>query len=249
MVPAVAQAQTNDVAPEGESTRVTKEERPFVHLLDPTTPGAGNVSLGYSVGFGSGVSAERPLPASPGTASASHAATMTYGATDHVAPFVGGVADVGYGATALVGARFQLTDVGASFKLGFATTAFREGRGGAFGASVRVTSSYDVGRVRFAGNLHFERAFASGRDAVDVLALAGVSYRVTSSLRLGAEYVGQDLEDAAEHDVEGGAKQYVGPTAAIDVAGGRAQIAFGPAFGLTAQTPRLLGKVSVVVSF
>ena len=67
-----------------------------------------------------------------------------------------------------------------------------------------MAASYDLGRLRLATNVHAERAFASGRDNVDVLLLAGASYRVLDEIRIGVEYVGQDLEEAL--DDEGGAR-------------------------------------------
>jgi hypothetical protein len=219
-------------------------------VLDPSTPSAGVVSVGYSVGVGSGVSAERPLPSDPSQTSASHAVTASFGATDRIAPFATGIVDGVHGATGSLGLRVQWTDPTSAFRFTTAGAFFREGRGGAMGGFVRVAGSYDVGAVRFAGNLHAERVFAGGRDGLDVLALAGISYRVLPSLRLGAEYVGQDLEDAVEkEEAEGGAKHYVGPTVAVDLDRGRAQLVAGPSFGVGQKTPRVLGRVGLVVSF
>jgi hypothetical protein len=136
------------------------------------------------------------------------------------------------------------------FRFTVAAAAFREGKGGAFGTWARAAASYDFGPLRVAGNLHFEKAFASARDRVDILALAGVSYRVASAFRLGAEYVGQDLEDAIEREeAEGGARHFLGPTAALDLQAGRLQLVAGPAFGLNERSPRFLGRVGLVASF
>lgn len=249
LVPATARAEVDVVSSDG-GARTTNEERPFVHLLDPTTPSAGRFSLGYGFGLGSGVAAERPLPANITTAGASHGVTASFGATDRIAPFAGVNADVSAGASVNAGARVQLTDPLSPFRFTLAGAAFREGKGGAFGLWTRAAASYDLGRVRVAGNLHLERAFASGRDTVDVLAMGGVSYRVASSFRLGAEYVGQDLEDAIENEeAEGGARHFAGPTAALDLSGGRLQLVMGPAFGLNANTPRFLGRVGLLATF
>ncbi len=244
----VAHAEA-DVVTSKSGSRATNEERPFVHVLDPTTPSSGFVALGYGFGVGSGVSAERPLPANVVSAGAAHHATITYGATDRIAPFLGATAD-STGATPTAGARFQLTNPASAFRLTVVAAFFREGRGGALGASTRAAASYDVGSFRVAGNLHLERAFARGRDTVDVLALAGASYRVASSFRLGAEYVGQDLEDAIEQEeAEGGARHFIGPSGAIDLEAGKLQLTFGPAFGLNERSPRFLGRVGVLASF
>jgi len=244
----VGHADATDVEPKSAKDRVTSEERPFVFLSDPTTPGAGNVSIGYGFGLGSGVAADRPLPANPGAANPAHSVSLNYGVTSTLAPFLSATAGKD-GTTASAGAKWQLGDPTAPFRFAISGAAVRESSG-AFGGIARISSSYDVGRLRVAGNLHFEKIFGTGRDKLDVLALAGASFKVIDVLRLGAEYVGQDLEDAIEQEeAEGGAKHYLGPNAAFDLAHGRVQIAVGPAFGLNAQSARLLGRVSMLVSF
>jgi hypothetical protein len=248
LAPSIAFAQAD--VPEASEKRVTAEERPFAHLLDPSTPSAGKVSVGYSVGIGSGVAAERPLPSDPSQSIASHSVSASFGATDRIAPFATGVLDGKGGATAMGGVRFQWTDPAGPFRFTTEGAVFREGRGGAMGGFLRIASSYDLGAFRFAGNLHAERVFASGRDGIDVLALAGVSYKIVPGLRLGAEYVGQDLEDAVEQEeAEGGAKHYLGPTLAVDIDHGRTQLVAGPAFGIGQKTSKIMGRVGLVVSF
>jgi hypothetical protein len=237
-----------DLGAKSDRERVTAEERPFVFLTDPTTPGAGTASVGYAFGLGSGVAADRPLPANPGSAEPVHAVSIGYGVTSTLAPFLSATAAKG-GTSASAGAKLQLGDPSASFRFSLSGAAIRE-NGGAFGGIARVSSSYDLGRLRVAGNLHFEKIFGAGRDRVDVLALAGASFKVLDVLRLGAEYVGQDLEEAFDaHAAEGGAKHYLGPNAALDLEHGRVQLAAGPAFGLDARSARLLGRVSMLVSF
>jgi hypothetical protein len=241
-------ASTVDVAPATAPPRATNEERPFLHVLDPTTPSAGTVSLGYGFGYGSGVAAERPMPANIAAAGPMHHATLNYAVSDRFAPFLGGGADPS-GATALLGARFQITDPTSPFRFTVGAAMFRE-RAGVLGAWTRAAASYDIGAFRVAGNLHLERAFARGRDTVDILALAGASYRVASMFRLGAEYVGQDLEDAIEQEeAEGGARHFLGPTGAVDLHAGRLQLTFGPAFGLNERSPRFLGRVAILATF
>ena len=212
--------------------------------MDPSTPSAGKVSVGYSFGYSSGVAADRPMPADIANAGADHRAVGSYAVSDRFAPFLGGG-----NSSAFVGARFQLTDPLSPFRFTLAGAAFRE-RLGAFGAWTRAAASYDVGAFRVAGNLHFEKAFAPGRDGIDILAFGGVSYKVASAFRLGAEYVGQDLEDAIEkEEAEGGARHFVGPTGAVDLQSGRLQLTCGPAFGLNANSPRFLGRVAVLATF
>lgn len=115
---------------------------------------------------------------------------------------------------------------------------------------MRLTATYDVGQLRIAGNAHAEKVFASGRDSIDLLAFGGASFRATRELRLGAEYVGQDLEDAFEQEeAEGGARHFAGPTAALELQNGRFWITAGPAFGLNSKSPPLQGRLSIVASF
>jgi hypothetical protein len=245
-----ARAADVDVVAPASSARVTKEERPFHHRLDPTTPSAKTFATGYGFGVGSGVAANRPLPANVASAGASHDIVLTYGVTDRLAPFASAHADANAGLSAAEGARFQLPDPASAFRFTLAAAAFREGKGGAFGAWARAAASYDFGQLRVAGNLHFEKAFAAARDTIDILAFGGVSYRVHKAFRLGAEYVGQDLEDAIEQEeAEGGARHFIGPTAALDLNDGRLQLVAGPAFGLNERSPRFLGKVALVASF
>lgn len=250
-----AEATTDDALGSAPATRRFAEERPFVHLLDPTTPAAGQTSVQYDVGAASG-GADRTLPTaivSPGVA---HGTMVTLGATDRVAPFVmaralSDATERGVGAwSGAVGARVQLTDPRGRppLRVTLAAAGFREWSGAA-GAWVKGAASYDAGRMRLATNVHGERVFQSGRDGVDLVAMVGASYRTLDSLRVGAEWVGQDLEELAEAGAEGGARHYAGPTLALELFDGAAQIVGGPAFGLTQSTPGLLGRLAVVASF
>lgn len=235
--------------------RAHAEERPFAYVLDPSTPSRGDASAEYRVGLASGVAAARPLPATIAPPGIVHALTLGYGVTARIAPFAGVEVLPGTSLSpetrtaASAGARVQLTDPRGPFRLTLAGALMRD-FGGAFGGYGRLAASYDVQRLRIAGNLHAEKFAAEGRDALDVLAFAGASYRALDVLRLGVEYVGQDLEDAVEaEEAEGGAKHFLGPTAALDLGGGAVQIVGGPAFGLDARSPRAMGRVAMLVSF
>lgn len=225
---------------------VTAEERPFVFLSDPTTPSAGVFSMGYGFGLATGVSADRPLPANLASGGASHAFSMSFGATERIAPFASVTANKDTLATGVAGVRVQFTDPASPFRFTLATAGLREGNSGAFGGWVRGAASFDRGPLRLAANVHAEKVFGARRDGLDVLAMAGVSMKVMPSLRLGGEYVGQDLEEVGG-GAEGGARHFAGPNAAIDL--GHAQITLGPAFGLNPASPRVVGRVGVLVSF
>ncbi|MFI5300740.1 MAG: hypothetical protein ACHREM_21875, partial [Polyangiales bacterium] len=60
---------------------------------------------------------------------------------------------------------------------------------------------------------------------------------------------GQDVEESFDGGAEGGAKHYVGPTAALDLDRGRVQIVAGPAVALMGGTQRVLGRAGVTIAF
>jgi hypothetical protein len=114
----------------------------------------------------------------------------------------------------------------------------------------RVAGTFDVARLRLGTTLHAERVLAAGRDAVDVLVMAGASYRVFGPLRAGVEYVAQDLEGFFDpEEAEGGVRHFVGPTASLALAEERLSIVVGPALGLTYATPQLVGRAGIAYAF
>jgi hypothetical protein len=130
-----------------------------------------------------------------------------------------------------------------------ATVLFRE-FGGSLGAYARAAASYDIQRLRVAANLHVERVFASDRDALDVLMMAGASYKTLDMLRVGVEYVGQDLEGSFEQDeAEGGAHHYVGPNLALELIGDQLQLVASSAVGLGARAQPLVGRLAMLMTF
>jgi hypothetical protein len=241
---------------EALAPRTHAEERPFSFLLDPSTPSAGDLSVEYALGYASGTAADRPLPSTLAPTGAQHALTFSYGLTNRIAPLAsirflqptngGGSVQ----ATGTIGAVFLLTDPeGSRFRLAVATVLFREFESHA-GAYARLAASYDFGKLRVAANVHLERVFADERDAVDVLGLAGVSYKLLDPLRVGIEYVGQDLEGMADdEEAEGGAHHYAGPTLAIDLLHERLQLTASVAAGLGDQAQPLVGRVAALMTF
>jgi hypothetical protein len=130
-----------------------------------------------------------------------------------------------------------------------ATVLFREFEG-SLGASARAVASYDIQRLRIAANLHLERVFASDRDAVDVLVMAGASYKMLKILRVGVEYVGQDLEGAFEDDeAEGGAHHYVGPNLALALLADQLQIVAAGAAGIGTRAQPMVGRLAMLMTF
>jgi hypothetical protein len=117
------------------------------------------------------------------------------------------------------------------------------------GAFMQVALSGDINRVRLAATVHGEHVFSQGRDPLDVMVQLGASYRVVGAFRLGAEYVGQDLEETLTPEAEGGARHFVGPTASLQLLQNRLSIVAGPSVGLSAYSPALLGRFALAYGF
>jgi hypothetical protein len=117
------------------------------------------------------------------------------------------------------------------------------------GAWVQAAFSTDFERVRLAATLHGEHIFSVGRDPLDVMAELGASYRVVEGLRLGVEYVGQDLEETFTPGAEAGARHFLGPVASLQLLDQRMTIVGGPAVGLSAFSPAFVGRIGVSYGF
>jgi len=246
-----------DAAVERESNvegRVTREERPFGFVAAGTTPSREVWSLGYTFATGSGISAERPIPVDMMHAGASHTLLLAYGLTGRLAPFASVTISAreptsGLSTTVMAGTRYQFTDPEGPLHLTVSGAVIGEGASGSAGISALAAASFDGGPICFATNLQADRVFATGRDSVDLTVSGGISYRVLSLLRLGVEYVGQDLEDAFEEDAEGGARMAAGPSAALDLDRGRYQITIASAFGLTAKSPTAVFRAGITFNY
>ncbi len=117
------------------------------------------------------------------------------------------------------------------------------------GVYARVSATYDVGRLRLGTTAHGEHVFATARDGVDLLVIAGASVRVFGPVRAGVEYVGQDLEELAGDAAERGARHFIGPSLSFDALDHKLMFAAGPAAGLSAQSPRVVGRLSFAYAF
>ena len=120
---------------------------------------------------------------------------------------------------------------------------------GANGAWAKVAIAADVGRARLAGAVNGEHVFSDGRDPIDVMVVAGASYRVAGPLRAGVEWVGQDLEESFSPGAEGGARHFVGPDVAMQLLNDRFTLVAGPSIGLSPTSPRLLGRLAIAYGF
>jgi hypothetical protein len=77
----------------------------------------------------------------------------------------------------------------------------------------------------------------------------GASYRVVGDFRVGAEYVGQDLEESFSPGAEGGARHFLGPVASLQLWNRRITILGGPSVGLSAISPDFVARVAMSVGF
>jgi len=117
------------------------------------------------------------------------------------------------------------------------------------GVWMQAAVSADFKALRLGLTAHGEHVFASGRDGVDLMIKAGTSYRLTDWFRAGIEWVGQDLEATVNGDAEGGARHFVGPTAALLLLQNRLTVIAGPSLGLSDRSPKILGRLAVAYGF
>jgi hypothetical protein len=226
-------------------------EQPFLYLVDPHGPAARQVLAGYALAFSSSAGAIRPIPGHFDAEGVVHALSLTLGVVDRVQLYGAtmiaqsiGQSEVGSVAVQ-AGARAILTPAHwTRFKL-MVQAAFLREFSADLGVTGEVTATYDVGRVRLAAAAHVEHVFAPGRDPVDLYAVAGVSVRVLSILRVGGEYVAQDLEAAFEpEEAEHGARHYLGPNVALSLYRRRILVTGGGAVEV-ARSPGVLARAAL----
>jgi hypothetical protein len=225
---------------------------PFAFVIDPATPAAGSLGYGYAVGVGSGISADRPIPVALQNAGPSTQVALGYGVTDRLAAMAEVKAFPSGGSTvasAMVGAKLQLTSPNAPWRAAVMGGALREGVSGAYGVWARAAGSWGAGPLLLEVNGYAERVLATGRDSLDYAVMGGASWRLLDWLRAGAEYVGQDLEEMGVRGAEGGARQAFGPNVALDLYRGRYQVVAAALFGVGPQSPAALVRVGLVGTF
>ncbi len=228
------------------------EHRPFAFTVDPSTPARGTVSLGYTVGMGSGVSADRPIPIVLQSAGLSNQLSLGYGVTNWLAPVAELTVVSSNGsstASGTLGMKLQLTSPDAPWRAALMAGTLREGTSGAYGTWLRAAGSWESGRLLVEMNAYAESVFATGRDALDYAIMAGTSWHLLDWLRAGAEYVGQDLEEMGTSGAEGGARQAVGPSVAVSLDRGRYQLVAATLFGLGAQSPAAIVRVGLLGTY
>jgi hypothetical protein len=258
---AAAAADSDGTTPEGSMTRtadlegrVTAEEQPFVFVVDTSTPSQGVVSLGYDLGVGSGISAIRPIPVVLQNEGIANGFTVGYGVTNWIEPTASVIINSNPSSStatldAIVGLKFQLTSPDSPWRAGVQGGGLREGESASFGVWMRGMGSVDIGPVLIEANVYAEHVFSPGRDAADFMGELGADYRVLPFLRLGAEWVGQDLEETFDAGAEGGSRMGVGPDIAFDLDRGRYQIVVAGLAGLNSISPTAIVRAGLLGSF
>jgi hypothetical protein len=250
---AVSFAPTGAFADPGEEIAPVRElatrppERSWLYLEEPQLPDPLHAVASTRVTY---AESARPFATGLATPGAMVEATGELGVIPGVSLTATGVEAADAHVGALAGARFSLLPGSFRTTRAVVSAGYVREVTASNGAWARVALSQDFGRLRLATTLHGEHVFAAGRDAVDVMAMLGANVRVAGSFRAGAEYVAQDLEGAVDHDeAEQGVRHFLGPSASVALLDERLTLAGGPAFGLSAISPRTMGRVAIAYSF
>jgi opacity protein-like surface antigen len=249
--PSAEEKATAEVVAEAEA-QSSFQQGPFAFVVDPSTPARGTLALAYTLGMGSGVSADRPIPVVLQAAGVSNRFTLGYGLTSWLEPIAEVTVTSSSGSTvasALAGVKLQLTAPRSPWRAAVLAGALREGASGAGGIWIRAAGSWTAGPFLAELNGYGERVIATGRDPLDYAVMAGLSWRLLDWVRAGAEYVGQDLEELGGDGAEGGARQAVGPTLAFDLDGGHYQLVGSALLGVGARSPTSVVRIGLLASF
>ena len=246
-----AEGEPDAVRPADEQPR--RAERPWLYADDATTPGAWQALVGTRITYsGGGRSVTRPFASNlsaPGGLAEVNGEVGLLPALSLAATGVMGLGDaLSGGMTA--GLRFApLANAKVPFRVVLGGGYLIE-RGAGNGMFFRVAATYDVGAFRLGGTLHGEHVFLPGRDALDAMMILAANVKLGRVVRLGVEYVAQDLEGYVQvAEAEGGVRHFVGPTSSLELLDKRLFVAFGPAVGLSYGSPKLVGRVSIAYAF
>lgn len=227
--------------------------RPWLYSADPTAPPPGHVLASLGVGYAeTNRGAVRPFAANYAHAGA----VMNAGVEVGVLRFMSvqaeglisgeGAGKVNGGGT--IGLGFYPLPKSSPVDLTVAAGYLRE-LGGGNGIWARAAAAVSVKDLRFVLSTVGSHVFEKGRDEVDILVTAGATYAIIPAVRVGVEYVIQDLEGIWDpEEAEGGVRHFVGPTASLELAQ-RVFLSAGPAFGLSSGAPSILGRVNASYAF
>jgi hypothetical protein len=226
-------------------------EQPFLYMTDTHGPAPRQVVAGYALAFSSSAGAIRPIPGHFDQEGVVHTLGLEAGVVPRVQLFgtaliAEAIGHSEVGAVAVQGgARVLLTSPRSErFRL-VADVAFLREFSADMGIAGQLTASSDLGRLRLAASIHAEHLFATGRDPIDLYGVAGASLRVHRLVRVGAEYVVQDLEAAFDpEEAELGVRHYLGPDVALTLARNHILVTVGAAVQV-ASAPGLLARGAV----
>lgn len=188
------------------------QPQPFLFTVNTLNPSGRSWSLNYSGGYG-----ERTVT------------PLGYNGVDQnftVKGYLGSrvtmliSAGIGFGKDGQVGslqqAEFLRDFIGGNsptdLRIG-ASLGFRREFDNSKVALTRITAAYDKLNWKLGANVRFEKAFATGRDGVDIISSIGVHRKISNQFFGGLEAIGQDLEGFWETDeAEGGARLLIGPS-------------------------------------
>jgi hypothetical protein len=249
--PASRAADDRATAGDRDAAAPPPVEQPFLYMTDTHLPAPKQLVGGYALAFSSSPGAIRPVPGHFDQEAFVHALSLEAGLVPRLTLFGTamiaqpiGHSDVGEVAVQ-AGARVLVTHPRAEHWRVLVQAAFLREFGADLGIVGEVTGSYDYGPLRVAASLHAEHLFAGGRDPIDLYAVVGASVRVAPVLRIGAEYVAQDIEASFnDDDAERGARHYVGPDVALSLYRHRLLVTAGSAIQI-AHAPGLLARAAV----
>jgi hypothetical protein len=247
-------APPRDVATDTRPDAWAGAPRPWLYATDPTAPPPGHVMASLGVGYAQvDRGAARPFAANIAHAGAVFDAGVEVGVLRFMSLYGQGLlsgegSEGGVHGGGMLGVSFYPLPAKSPIDLSISGGYLRE-LGGGNGAWGRVSAAASWGNARVVVTALGSHIFEQGRDPVDLLLTAGASYAVLPILRLGVEYVVQDLEGAWETDEpDGGIRHFLGPTASLELAK-RVHLTAGPSFGLSKGSPSVQGRVAAAYAF
>lgn len=243
------------------ATSARADDRPFVYAMDAVGPEGHDVDATYSVNVGASASgAVRFIDPTVGQRGVVQQLGAQVGLHPVVAVGAFGLMATSAGTQPLGtgGGYVHLTalrpqDALRGPTLGFTVMGLRE-FGGVFAMSLFVDGGYRANGFEFVANGQVERRFSSTADPIDLLFRFGANYDVLHgsgrSLRLGVEYVGQDLEDYFEdEEAEGGAVHLVAFATTATLLERRLHLGLAPGLVVANGAPGFGGRLSVGYTF
>lgn len=225
--------------------------RPWLYLDDPSLPDPVHALAFSRATYTTNFSPTRPFGANlarPGGVVEAGGELGLLPRLSLAASALGGGQGLGFGALA----GLRLAPFEGAWKTTHAVVSggwLRELNGASDGVWLRLAIAHDFEGLRLGATVHGEHVFAAGRDPIDVLVMAGASYMLAGPVRVGVEYVAQDLEESLSDQAEAGARHFLGPQVALELLDKRLSVAGGPAFGIGPQSPPFSGRFSLAYEY